>query len=133
MIGTVRPTHAGLPNHRREDDDRKQKEDTRNLKPYNPANATERAQKSTHSLGDSAAGLACRTAGLARRCAGTHRRGALRWPCQMLPCNTPGNANADAKHSADLLSLHSIYDVISDPDLRVLPASDCILRASEVR
>lgn len=135
VIGPLRPAHARLPNGRREDDHRQQEEDTCHLEPHDAANTPEGTQKPAYAFGDSAAGLARRASRIAHNCAAASGRnvGASRRSGQMLPRHTPGNTHAYAKHSADGLRLHPVYDVNSDLDSRVLAASDCIQRASEVR
>jgi hypothetical protein len=118
-----------LPKPQCEDCCEQEEEAARDLKPDDSTYAPEGTQESADPLAEVAAGLSCGIHGDSRRgvsvgvCTrsgcdglGTKMRracGGLHRTAKALAGNATGDANADAKSTADISGIHTVYDVSS--------------------
>jgi len=118
MVWSVRIAEPGAPHRWGKNDSRQQEKDAGNLKPQNPADAPERAQKTTDSPSNALAGTLRGLDCGAHRIACCGRVGnpnslycrRLSAGSQPLAGEASGYAKPDAKSPADGLRSHPIYD-----------------------
>jgi len=124
VVGTVSPTGPHPPKVGRKHDDRQKEEDSGDFEPQDAAHTAKGTQEAAHAMCDASARLdrglggclrgrlnpnCCVSNWLDLRCSGglCRRR-------QPLAHHAAGDAQACAKHPADLLWFHSVYDGSSD-------------------
>lgn len=126
MIGALRPTGPHPPQIRAKDDYRQKEEDAGNLEPNDATDTTEGAKKTAHATGNpptgSSSGMRC---GLDAICCvgnglrlglirGLPWRGGFCRGGKPLAGHLPHDPHPGAKHPANKLSSHTVYDGSSD-------------------
>jgi hypothetical protein len=125
IAGNLTDPGPSLPKAQRKEGCEQKEECAGDLKPDDAAYSAEGPQETADCLADAATGLSCNATGcsylrlnLGDAVGGRdglavdmgRARGGLRGTSNSLAGNAPGNANADAQSTADVLRSHTVYD-----------------------